>query len=551
MTTKKSQVLIKSKLILALSALTWFAVLTASAVRTPHPIVLADETVYLLTTKFGYFTQDFAGWGTIGQIPAQLYYWIYSFMAGPSIYFNAKVLNAAFLGATILPAYHAALIYLPRPWAIAFAVVVICEPISSFVRYFMPESLYYFGFWWVVYAALGPWRNSTRKMATLTGALVGTLCLVKPHALALLIGFGGFVMFRSGRNARPFASLACLALSFSAVRFGLGFALSGQLDFSISGPVYGSQVTLGHVSVSEMLFNSLGHAAALDVLAGLPLVIVMANLIRHTSRADSATHDLMLLAVCLLAATASMTVYFSCAAADLNPGGEPVTRLRGRYYAWILPLLMLAYGNLAMKRYEQPSLLSNQALTLFGLMTLLGLLALTALYETSVVDYPELAMLLRWPIGWGVFGGALLACITVTMLLRRLRFYNDEWRWVLPLAWWASVTLATSALLVAAPWAGRFAPTDVDRAMASSPLRELLGHDDGAVIGLQASPADTFRVLFHLASRSHWKIVPSDTTLSMADIPSGVNWFITLPGVAYMGPGNRTLVGPLQYVQLH
>jgi hypothetical protein len=74
--------------------------------------------------------------------------------------------------------------------------------------------------------------------------------------------------------------------------------------------------------------------------------------------------------------------------------------------------------------------------------------------------------------------------------------------------------------------------------------------DDGMVIGANAAAADTYRVMFHLESRSRGRIVAPGTTLSVSSIPSGVNWLILLPGTAYEGAGERNVAWPLTYVGL-
>jgi len=69
-------------------------------------------------------------------------------------------------------------------------MVVICAPISSFARYFMPESLCFFGFWWTIYLFLVTLRQSTLSAGLAAGVGLGLLSLVKPHALMLVVGIG-------------------------------------------------------------------------------------------------------------------------------------------------------------------------------------------------------------------------------------------------------------------------------------------------------------------------------------------------------------------------
>jgi hypothetical protein len=125
-------------------------------------------------------------------------------------------------------------------------------------------------------------------------------------------------------------------------------------------------------------------------------------------------------------------------------------------------------------------------------------------------------------------------------------------RRALPIAWWAGISLTTSLLLLMGPLVGLgFRPGDVDIAMtASLPFRELRHRDDGMVVGTNAVAADTYRVMFHLESRSRGRILAPGTTLDVSSIPSDVKWLILLPGTVYEGAGEREVAWPLTYVGL-
>ena len=160
-------------LALTVFAMAWFALVATSASMTSFPLVLSDEANYLLPTLFGYRAENYERWGIIPQIPNLLYYRIYAALAGPDIYFSAKLLNAAFVVGAAAPAYATARTYLRPCEAAAFSVVVICAPMDSFARYFMPESLYYFGFWCVVYVLLRAPRFHAAAVSLSAGIALG------------------------------------------------------------------------------------------------------------------------------------------------------------------------------------------------------------------------------------------------------------------------------------------------------------------------------------------------------------------------------------------
>ncbi len=538
-------------LALAVFALAWFALVAASASMTSFPLVLSDEANYLLPTLYGYRAENFERWGIIQQIPNLLYYRIYAALAGPDIYFSAKLLNAAFVVGAAAPAYTTARAYLRPCEAAAFSVLVICAPMDTFARYFMPESLYYFGFWCVTCLLLRAPRFNAGAVAVAAGIALGLLSLVKPHALALVLGAGLFFLLRRGATARRWLSIGMLASAFYAVRVGTGYLLSGTLDYSLGGPAYGGTLSLLRFEFGPFLFNAFGHFATLVLLAGLPLAAVGVALIRDRRRLDPALEDIMLLALATLTAMLVMTVCFSVAAYLSDPTIERITRLHGRYYAYALPLTILAYAAMVRRGCEPAFLFSNIGLLTSAFGTALAAYIVARRYEMSVVDYPELGILSRWPGGALVMVLAATVCVAAVWILR-LRFTDNNVRRALPIAWWAAVVASTSMLLLAAPLAGKwFIPNDVDRAMMNDPvLRDMDHRADGLVVGTNENRPDTYRVMFHLASLSRGRFIARGEVLDDAAIPSDVNWLILMTGANFSGTGERRKVGPLTYVRL-
>ena len=347
-------------------------------------------------------------------------------------------------------------------------------------------------------------------------------------------------------------SVAILVSCFYAVRVGTGYSLSGIFDYSLSGPAYRAMLSLFRFEPGPLLINVFGHLASLVLLAGLPLAAVGVALIRDRRQPDPALQDLMLLALVTLAATLGMTVYFSFAAYLNDPVVERITRLHGRYYAYTLPLAILAYAAMVRRRCAPAFLFSNSGLLTSALAMALAAHFLARLYETSIVDYPELGILPRWPGGALVVVLAGIVCLAGVWVLRMQRFTDDAMRRALPVAWWAAVVSSTSMLLLAAPLAGKwFVPNDVDRAMINdSILRDMRHRADGLVVGTDDSRPDTYRVMFHLASLSRGRFIARDAVLDKDAIPSDVNWLVLMPGVKFSGTGERRKVGPLTYVKL-
>ena len=143
---------------------------------------------------FGADASNYARWSVLRAYPSYLYFWLYSLLPVSEMSTNAKLLNAVLIAATAFPTYALARRYLTAPYAAAFAAIVIISPISSFVRYIMPEPLYFFGFWLTVWVVLSSVERTTLFSVIVGGGLVGLFSLVKPQLLCHFTGTRGFFL---------------------------------------------------------------------------------------------------------------------------------------------------------------------------------------------------------------------------------------------------------------------------------------------------------------------------------------------------------------------
>ena len=520
-----------------------FVLAAASALRTTFPLVLADEANYLLPTLHGYGAANFERWSILSAIPNHLYYAIYRTLAGPDLYLHAKVLNAAFLAASVYPIYGVARTRLPAGEATLLAALGAAAPVTSYARYFMPEALYQLGFWLAVLVVLRTLPRSAPLAGLAAGMATGALSLVKPHALALAAAMAVFLALREGGWRRRLGA-ACLVVATCAVTRTLFVAvLTGDAEAALAGPGY-SGMLQGGFAAWPALRNALGHLAALLLLASAPLWVVS----RHVGLAlvrRAPADDVALLALCVLGALVAMTVVFSTSVYALAPDTERITRLHGRYYAFALPLLVIAFA--AVSREAPAWMPGKRAAVTLCALTLVAAIAVALGYETGFVDFPDLSVLTRWPQALLIAGPAAACCI---LAARRTRWHGGAARAV-PVAWWGAVAVATSAVLLAAPFGGKaFKPNAVDHALATPALRALVGRDDVMVVGGQSDPGAPYRVMFHLASRARGRLQAEGTAIAPAQIPADVRVLVLLPRIAFGGAADTIEVGPLTLVTL-
>lgn len=547
--------------ILAITAIAWFGVLSWISTRTHYPFVFSDEAGYFLPMLLGYSDETYRQWSIVPAYPAYLYFQFGSWLPFSDLHTGAKLLNAFFVAATAMPTYWVARRYLDLKLAAMFAVIVIISPVASFVRFVMPEPVYFFGFWMLVFVVLTTVERSPLAVALIGGALIGMLSLIKPHAFALTLGLGGFFLLR-GLARRSRASFIAAFVQFGAyfaVRVMLGYQLTGKWLWSPTGKTYDGMLTGHTIDFPATIHNLFGHLSALGTLIAVPLAITVVFVIREWNSGALGSGDntrsrrlwdLGLLACCLLTTMLLMTVYFSQSVYQQNPEFEKIVRLHGRYYFYVLPLFPLLLLGLHHMGRNLQELISDRLLLCLCMACVLAAVSVGMLFEVGPVDFPDLTFFYK--------SGGLVAPIGVLFAMAAILIYgrknpDSSVSRLATVAWWGGLSTLTSfAMLFAAPLTGHFQPTPIDSEFAASASLEgprgLVGRDDGIVFGTSTSMFDIYRVMFYLHSRSTGKMVPVGSMLTESDFPDKVHWAILLPGTGYTGPAQVSTYGPISVV---
>lgn len=547
-----------AQILLAIACITWFAVLCFGAYLTPNAFVFGDEAGYLLPILYGSHADNYQRWSILTSYPDYLYFWIYSFLPAGSLHTGAKVLNAGFIAATAIPAYAVGRRYLTVPIAAAFAAVVMLSPISSFVRYVMPEPVYFFGFWLVVLVVLSALDKSPTVSAATGGALIGILSLIKPHALALTLGGCLFFLLRNRLRVRGVIAAVALFLAYYIVRTAFAYLLTGKWIWSVTGSAYAGMLAGYHVDFLATAYNLMGHVNAIVALIAVPLAITLLAVVRrqflHTREIDNPAiqHllDLGLFACCMLAAMVMMTVYFSQSVYQVSPDTEHITRLHGRYYVYVFPLFVLVTIGLWQNGVEPSTILPRRAALFLCSAMIMSAAVIFFMFETSFVDYPDLALTSHGRLFVTMLplaGVLVLSCYDKTRV-------GTTGVIVSAMIWWAGLGLLTSvSAIVIGPFTNSFAlrgPVDAAffDTVHSNGLHRLVGRSDGIIIGSPTSAVDVYRAMFYLRSMSAGRIVLPGTEIRDDDLPKDVHWAVILPEVNYIGSSRLTHEGSLSVV---
>ena len=533
--------------LLAVVCVSWLALLGLVAIVTPQ-VLVADEGGYLLPILHGWSEANYQRWGIVGQYPSYLYFQIYSLLPSAGLRTYAKMLNAVLIVAAALPAYALARRLLTAPLAALFTATVILSPINSFVFVVTPEALYFFGFWFVVLFVIAALRTSPQLASLGGGALIGALSLVKPHAIALTIGTAAFFLLRD--RLRGLTAAVMLLVVYYFVRVVLGYPLTGQWQWSLTGSTYGGLLVANRVDLSAVFFNLAGHLCAVATLIAVPLALTGAIALRRifdqatpATSPVSTTRDLALLASCLLAAMIAMTVYFSQSVYQISPVSEDIARLHGRYYLFALPLFVLVALALWQQGIDPPRLSRGLVVALCA-AALAAALIVIRFYRVGPIDFPDLA-LVNWPF-------ALPALLVVPLGIAVFARNTNTSHLIVTLTMWCaligvltSVSLVTYTGLVRA----RDLSDPVDAAFLGrtdiTGVQQLIGRPDGIVLGGPASASDLLRTMVYLRCLCVGRIVADNTELKGSDFSNDVRWAVMLAGAGHVGSGHVTQLGSL------
>jgi len=311
-----------------------------------HPVVFADEWYYSKMVRLQPLAEAI--------VPSYLYLWLFgaSSSCGAGFLDCVRAGNIAFYLAGAPFLYLTARRFTGVRWAAAIALLSTLAPLNIYTLFFMPEATYYFGFCvlsWVLLALPG---RTLWQVAALAGAVLGTMSLVKVHALFLLPSLCLYLLYAGWHGGDP-SSRRWLARGLGAallagvltvaIKFALGYLLAGDAGLSLLGPFYSASSGGGADPAARLaatLVSTRGHLMALALLLGLPLALLLHGLCSDALRRRGApVNPLLVYAFLMLGAGAGMTVVYAGTIAHV--GHNEALRLHMRYYSFTFPLLWM------------------------------------------------------------------------------------------------------------------------------------------------------------------------------------------------------------------
>ncbi|WP_183407427.1 DUF7024 domain-containing protein [Massilia aurea] len=485
---------------LALAAMTAYLAMRNHGL---NPTVFADEWYYSKMARLLPLSE--------ALVPSYLYLWLFgaSDACGAGFLDCVRAANLAFYLAAAPFLYLIARRYIGPAWAAVVAVLSLGAPLNIYTAYFMPEATYYFGFCvlsWIMLAR-ADWSLLARALAG--GLVLGTMSLVKVHALFLLPALCVFVLYAGWHAggawlARGLLAAAVAAAGTLAVKFGLGYVLAGDAGLSVFGPFYQGAVRSEGASARLALLapafvNGRGHLMALAMLLGLPLAVILHGLCAGLGRRDAGNEGaraLHVYAILMLASAAGVTVLYTATLA--HPGSNEGFRLHLRYYDFVFPLVWIAgAATLQDARARLPRL----RWIIAALVAALLVLAWFKLPEYSVftVDGPDVS-LVTLPAPYGRLALGFLLALQLALLAL----------WAVPRAGAARLTPGRVFLFTALPlsmlaaqfqiwtWTQAHRPDGHGDRAAKAVLQHVPPAERGKVMIVGNEMTQVMRVQFHL-----------------------------------------------------
>lgn len=504
-----------------------------------YPVVMADEWEYSLYSRLLPFSKS--------PIPSYLFFWIFKQTnhCGGSYTDCARLFNAILFVASG-PFIYAVSRRVVQPAAAAFiALLSLLGPVNTYTAYFMPEAMYFLGFWilsWfvIVYRKSSPWFYGS-----VIGLILAGLSMVKVHAIFLAPGVAAAIIASAllshgqgfAKVRKIIATLVAIGIAAVVSRLLLGYAFAGTAGLHVLGQKYG-EVADSSLTVSSLLhligqafFVVRGHILGLALLFAVPLACLGAW---QGDPADSERTDddfvIKIYTIAMLAFLLLVTAYYT---ASVN--GQPheaIGRMHYRYYNFGLPLLLIVTaGEWSTARKRTRLYITLPTAAVVGGLAIYAMRALTTQYAPNVIDSPEVqAAIFNKPLMYFIVSLGL--GVLLVWAFNRRRGAQLFLFVFLPLSTLGMGRIANIGLR------DRMHPSSFERAgLAIHGLLTKQERDKVAVFG--SNDVEMYKTLYQIDSpHATLGVLPEGVPLEMKMIPGQFDWVLVV--------GNHAVPAELQ-----
>jgi len=491
-----------------------------------YPSVFGDEWTYSMMSRHTPIA--------LARVPSYLFLLLFgrSSSCGEGFLDCARMLNAAFFGLSVPFIYLVCRKVSSARIALIVAILAVLSPVSSYSAYFMPEAMYFFGFWvycWLVLSVGAPDRITH---GTVVGAALGLLTMVKVHALFLLPGlclYAGLAATGSGRGmARRCAQwLGASLIGLVATRALLGFALAGRGGISPVGAAYGDAAgtTLSDGLISRVMATVhvplVGHLLGLAILFGVPLAI-MSTASGRAQDGETTADSFRLVRLFMVSSFVPLFLITCVFTAAVTGSGvyETAGRLHMRYYNFIFPMFYILAAAGSRQGCETRRLWRILVAGAIAGITVYAIAGRMAAYTAWPVDCPELRAFTFNATHFLVLGGlgvAATACWIVNSRAGSLAYL---------LVFVPAMTIVTAAhTRTELNWRLQAEPSD----NAGILTRHYVGAETSSLAVVGSNIVGIYRALFHIDDPNAAIVqIREGAPIDPTQLPNAAQWILVL-----------------------
>jgi phosphoglycerol transferase len=373
------------------------------------PTVMADEWAYNLYSRHLPFS--------MAPMPSYLYFWLFrqTSHCGNSFLECARVFNCVLFVAAAPFIYRISRLVATPGLSAFIALASISIPVNTYTTYYMPEAMYFTGFWVLSWFLLTFRKMQLSFYGCVAGVILACLSMVKVHALFMLPGvciLAMAVALRSRSAARATSAaitLGCIGVAFAFTRLVVGFLFAWKAGLHFLGDKY-SAVADSSLNLHGILhfsgqvpFVLAGHLMGLALLFGVPLASMF--LWEWPAAEDSEDEDRFLIKLYTVATIVPLMIVM--AYYTVSVAGRPyesIQRMHTRYYDFALPLLFIVTaGELSGASHRIRRHIAAPLAFVVACLAIASLFALRTRYSPSLIDSPEL---------WSAFSNGTVLYLT-------------------------------------------------------------------------------------------------------------------------------------------
>lgn len=361
-----------------------------------YPMAFADEYTYSRLSRNLDLSES--------NIPGYFYLFIYSITrtCGDGFLGCAKLINSFFFSLSLLPIFLISRKVNSSWIALTVCVFTVFGGVSSYVTYFMPESMFFFGFWFFSWFFLSLNEKSSICKWLAAAGIFGLLSLVKPHAILFSPALACYIIYihYKIRNVWVRGVLlngTCFFLFAFFTKFFLSYIFAGPAGITLFGSSYNSMaspssLTLGKLYdlLSGSFENFIGHFLVLTLLYGAPLLLAIKILLPSIGEGvKSEKEKIAFFFIFVLFNLVVATALFTAVAVSTGPF-ESLYRLHSRYYNFSLPFVLIIISGLFSGLEAKKSRFSWVIYSIFIFFAIYAFSLKLSPFIPGLIDSPEI-----------------------------------------------------------------------------------------------------------------------------------------------------------------